>query len=718
MKKLVLLIITTILSFCVVAYGLEKPTHMAINQDIATRKIDEFALDTYLTNQLGFLKGIKEELNNKQIIGWLSEGGKTEDEPSGWILTIRGGGRSNNHFHNPLKPWNEAGLNDTVLGKRYTGQSQVLWAQNPNQDPGGQWSWHDARKYFYAGLTSTIKSSRDSALANTFRCLGQLMHLIQDASVPSHVRNDIHIFYHYEKWLENIRTSQKKENLGKFNNFIQDPIPFDSNILNRDPNGLAKIPIAKIVDTGQYNNDRNPNVTVTRAIGIAEYTNANFFSEDTIFSKAFPYPAPTSAQIVDNSIFDPRDKNKMTTRQYYLKKDQDGDTGYRLAVVTFMQDYIYEQIPEYIGPIRYSLDDVVYEDYAQKLLPRAVGYSAGLLKYFFRGELQVTSVPLLYKNGIHYLRVKIKNITPTQETMKNGHFILIYRYTPTGGKPDGSDDIFGQAWGSLDSPLAPCNELKYKEDEISIDFMIYPDLIPTKNYDSVKFTLVFKGTLGNEEKAVIGKSLTLGEIKFTEEWDNGLNGNHTWAHTSFNLFDQNPGNGSTANTIVGDTLIKDNIRYVRYKTARVNESFLDDHFNNGQFKDILPILITPNTYLEFKIDAMSINQIPPAPPGTTNHWQSLMLHFNHGLSLQMTQEGQGMFYTPKTATYTFGLGLIIVDNIYQLFQNAGITIPDGPLYLKDIGVVQQLFILDALSTVEHHQHMEIDSIRIIESKEQ
>lgn len=119
--------------------------------------------------------------------------------------------------------------------------------------------------------------------------------------------------------------------------------------------------------------------------------------------------------------------------------------------------------------------------------------------------------------------------------------------------------------------------------------MIYPDLIPTKNYDSVKFTLVFKGTLGNEEEAVIGKSLTLEEIKFTEEWDNGLNGNHTWAHTSFNLFDQNPDNGSTANTIIGDTLIKDNIRYVRYKTARVNESFLDDHFNNGQFKDILPI---------------------------------------------------------------------------------------------------------------------------------
>jgi hypothetical protein len=155
-----------------------------------------------------------------------------------------------------------------------------------------------------------------------------------------------------------------------------------------------------------------------------------------------------------------------------------------------------------------------------------------------------------------------------------------------------------------------------------------------------------------------------------------------------------------------------------YKTARVNDSFLSTRYNNGQFKGILPIKITPDTYIQFKIDEMSINQIPPAPQGYTNQYQGLWLHFNNGLVLQYTQEGQGIYYTPTTATYIFEPALIIVDNIYQLFKYADIPIPDGDMYLEEIGFVQQLFPLDAPSEVEHHQRMKIDSIRIIEGKQQ
>lgn len=114
---------------------------------------------------------------------------------------------------------------------------------------------------------------------------------------------------------------------------------------------------------------------------------------------------------------------------------------------------------------------------------------------------------------------------------------------------------------------------------------------------------------------VIGKSLSLGESKFSEEWDNGLIGNHAWGHTGYNLLGQNPDNGSTSNVLFEDILVKDNIRYAGQTTARVNQSLIDYYYNNGQFRDILPILITPDTYLQFDIDAMSINAIPPAPPG-------------------------------------------------------------------------------------------------------
>ena len=343
-----------------------------------------------------------------------------------------------------------------------------------------------------------------------------------------------------------------------------------------------------------------------------------------------------------------------------------------------------------------------------------MGYSAGLLQYFFRGELQVTSLPIFYKNGIYIMRVKIKNLTPTQETMKNGWFTLTYQYTPTRGAADGSEDKYGQT--SVCSSEQPCEELKY-QDEKSFDFIL-PELIPKETYDSVKFTLAFKGTLGNEEGAVIGKYFTPGEIKFNEEWDNGLTGNHTWAHLDFGTSQAYPGHGITSNTIQGDTLIKENIRYAGFKNPSANGSFVGiDPYYPG-YQDNLPVLITPNTSLQFKIDKMSINEIPPSPPRTTAHYQGLWLFFNNGLVLQLSQNGQFVYYNPTTAMRTFDLGLIFVDNIYKMFQDAGITIPAGDLYLEKIEFIQQLFELADPSTVVHRQHMEVDFIRIIEEKQQ
>lgn len=730
-KSISFILIASILLCISQSFSLEKETHEEINKIIANQTISEFSLNDYLINHLGFTDGVGEFLEGysgkfkkdkrQRTWEWISEGGRTEDEPDGLLRLVVNRGRSNNHFHNPLESWDRAGLDSpyiilfpTPITLHYTGESSVVWAQNPDQNPSGRWSWHDARNYFYGALTATSKAQKESQFANTFRCLGQLMHLIQDASVPLHVRNDIHIAYNYEKWLFDLQKSREDDDIKIYNRILsQNPIPFDKSILGLTSNPLAPIPIAKILDTDQYGGS-NPGITASTAIGIAEYTNANFFSEDTIFSNIFQYPSiTTSVQIADYAIADPRDSSRTIMRPYF-KKVADGElgyegSGYRLATAGLLRKYITTHIPWYRGLERNSLDEGVYEDYAKLLIPRAVGYSSGLLKYFFRGRLQVTAVPIFYKDEIVYLRAKIKNMTPN-ETLTDGAFTLTYSYRPTGAKSDGSEDIWGQ------TPLVSSGTLAYDGEEKVIDFWLpYP--IPKENYDSAKFTLAFKGKLGNEEGAVIGKALTLGEIKFAEEWDNGFTGSHNWAHTDFNLFDQNLGNGSTSNVIEGDTLVKDNIRFAGHQTARVNESFLDYGYNNGQFRDILPILITPDTYLQFKIDAMSINEIPAAPSGYTSHWQALILHFSNGLTLQYFQEGQGLYTGPETAYLTFPIGLIIVDNIYEVFKGSGITIPE-PLYLLSIDFLQQLFQLEQDSTVQHHQHMEVDSIRIIEGRPQ
>jgi hypothetical protein len=239
-------------------------------------------------------------------------------------------------------------------------------------------------------------------------------------------------------------------------------------------------------------------------------------------------------------------------------------------------------------------------------------------------------------------------------------------------------------------------------------------------YNSVKFTLVFRGTLANkdgtakEEGAVIGKYFTLGEIKFEEEWDKGLAGNHTWAHIDFGTAENYPGHGETSNTVEGDTLIKENIRYGGYRNASANGSFVGLNIIDPKYNDKLPILITPNTSLQFKIDNMTINQIPPAPPGTTNHYQGLWLMFNHGLVIQLSTD-QFISYTPQTAYWTFNLGVIFFRNIYKMFEEAGVAIEE-PLYLEWISFSQQLFELEEESPLVYRQRMEVDFIRIIEEK--
>jgi hypothetical protein len=92
-------------------------------------------------------------INN--INKWLREGGTAEDEPDA---------RSRNHFHDPNKPWDQAGLKGDLIG-----DSSVYWAQNPNQD----WSWNSAKDYYYQALAGADSLSREQSLSKTFRALGK-----------------------------------------------------------------------------------------------------------------------------------------------------------------------------------------------------------------------------------------------------------------------------------------------------------------------------------------------------------------------------------------------------------------------------------------------------------------------------------------------------------------------------------------------------------------
>jgi len=557
MKKIWMPIITGLLSFCFVAYGFEKPTHMAVNINIATKSINGFSLDSYLTNQLGLSKGVKEEFNGKQIMNWIGEGGKAEDEPEGLFKYLSNNARNNNHFHNPLADtWDKAGLDIDVsvlkslfpllfrlpypFPDHIKGQSSILWAHNKNQDPGGKWSWYDARDYFYKGLTLTDKTQRDSTMANCFRALGQLMHLIQDASVPAHVRGEFHFLtFHYEKWLEAMRSSNSEKDRQRFNDFIASPSFFDRSILDGSPNPLPFIsgfeltPIARIIDTDQYNGN-NPEVTVTRPVGIAEFTNANFFGEFIYppFAPKCSSPDLKSPNVEERvyDLQDPRDPKKTVTRKYYYRKIDEAGNGYRLATVGFLKDYITKYFPSYIGLLRPALDGGVYNDYAEKLIPRAVGYSAGLLQYFFRGNLYIGFLVPSVDQAIY----NVSNANDTGRDIDTVAFFI-----QNNSKLNDVIEPIGEGTISLTVSYidSRAGETVYQSagtgsvtnipdmgsENVLTALFTLAEPIPTQFAKELTYYLTFRGELGQEKDAVIGKVIKAPVLQYVSP-DQGIEG--------------------------------------------------------------------------------------------------------------------------------------------------------------------------------------------------
>jgi hypothetical protein len=190
-------IIVSAFLFCIAVSSdlsaLKEPTHKTINEYVVTGSIG-FDLNRYLKEQLGFSKGITEDIGPEhadlepekgyKVWMWIGAGGEWEDCRLA---------RSANHFHNPLKPLEEAGFSGAFdIPFLYPGESSVIWFLKPagGQHTGGHYSWNDVREYFYKALTSEEKTVREANFADTFRGLGQLMHLAEDMSVPVHTTHN------------------------------------------------------------------------------------------------------------------------------------------------------------------------------------------------------------------------------------------------------------------------------------------------------------------------------------------------------------------------------------------------------------------------------------------------------------------------------------------------------------------------------------------------
>ncbi len=473
MKKTVMIALT---SFLVLSGGgFVHPYSRATHMELSDRAVSFSILDEFLKTELDIAQGIEGEISGNRVTQWVIIGSHAEDDHI----------RPCNHFHNPLRNWDDAGLMIVpfpTLVCISINFSSVIWGQNPQAQPASfDSTWQKARETFFEGLKAQSQSVREKKISETLRTLGHLIHLVQDAAQPAHTRNDAHPF---EAPFEDFVHATLGSRL--FDEMAGTP-DFDPVILTLPTNPRAPIPIAHLID--RIDSDDPEAVPVATIFqGLAEYSNANFLSYDTVFEKfKFPQKDSLGPLFVDEPLFMSEEPPAGRLRLYNAKISEGEGVGHFVA-----RGANFKNLDELAGrdSLGYILDNRVFQDYASLLLPRAIGYSAGLIDYFFRGRMTVTVTETEVSSGfITKIAAKVADITPGEES-GTGQVIAAVLSE-------------GQV---LAVSLEQTVDLTNVEQELTFDFSQNPISADTED---LFLTVVYRGLLGLEADAVMVKGTLL-----------------------------------------------------------------------------------------------------------------------------------------------------------------------------------------------------------------
>ncbi len=516
--KIIIALIISLLSFGN-SYAFDNEVTHA---DITQKAVLNSNLKEYLRKNLNFPVALETQVadkNSLSIISWLQKGSTEEDSPAC---------RASNHFHNPLEGWDQSYMSDepfyiqswcgqTEYSSKY---SNVTWAtgllspdDSPKSRPSQDMGWDDARRYYSWALTSVTPYGRELYFSKTFKALGQVMHMLQDMAVPAHVRNDFrsHLDFVGFKW-DNPRTwfgSHFEEYIMKRPGLVLGA--------RVDYPSFQKPKLTDFWDTDVFKKN-GPPPTDYRTFGLAEYTNANFFSKSTIPNNnpgekhrfSFPNASDGSYQICED--YQP---NSMKKRKY-LSRKRKGEcppisearaADHFAAVSAINKGSVIKD--ENIPSLRLWMDGNVHNTYAQDLLPLAIGYSAKLIDYFFRGNIEITLpedglYSLTDNSGKGFERIKLlaRNVTPDDEEMPEGSIQLVVHYKlaqedPFQSKPVAvSEDFF-----YIVAPERKNLRSIPRDQGVLLEFDLTENPIPL-NATDIYLQLVYGGKLGMEADAV------------------------------------------------------------------------------------------------------------------------------------------------------------------------------------------------------------------------
>jgi hypothetical protein len=497
MAAVLCLVVSAAPSLISLAEALNQPTHKIVNREAALVS----GVDVILKEQLGIVNGLEEVLFGESALEWLALGGDHEDDGTRFDI-VTGRGRFFRHFHDPrTESWETAGLRFGLV--QYESSARWMQRTDQSQAAGGNWGWPRARDEFAKALSEREPGTRLRALADTFLALGHVMHLIVDASVPEHTRHDPHplegilrdvfgvrgYYGNYEYWVSDQHLAPGSISETAFVDvYLFCPVcpirPDPTIFADETGDPAAPLRVARLLDTNRYLGT-DPNVTLSGPIGIAEFANANFFSEDTVrFRLTRPnYPFPDPNRLVRAEVPTPVPAPAGSVTAYFGKALDDG-----LQVFPVLAECVFDGFV--LIPVRCT-EDEVWKQVATEMLPRALGHAAGVLDYFFRGRLDVSVQVFQIFDPVTFqltdeLGATVTVFNGSADEDMVGTFEVYY------DTPDGTRQPFG---------VSPTGTHTLRPGEgLNLNVAQLPP-----NMALTDWTVVFRGTLGREDGAVVGR---------------------------------------------------------------------------------------------------------------------------------------------------------------------------------------------------------------------
>jgi hypothetical protein len=457
--------------------------------------------------------------------------------------------------------------------------NSLVWSLRRGEGNGftgsNHYTWQDARDSLHQAITLPTTTQRSNAWGVTFQALGHIQHHLQDMASPQHVRNDPHCNatvcaaalqyrpsgyeYYFDQRFQIIRNLAASAST---------PIMFGL------PREFWNANTANDLTT------TNPTRAMNANEGIAAYTSTNFVSAGkdfrvsflptpggSVFQPAdglpFPRPAPSITNVPIANLFSAGANlervrvslcggNLANCKMRFVGTETEPSALASSLSATSQE--LLRPNGTYGGGGLFQQNFFTYTDAAIKLVPKAVEYSAGLIDYFFRGEMEVR-LPTEGVYGIidggdpasnckdacgfKRLKVRLKNVTApingVAQDFVGGTMTAVVKFS--------RNSCFQSDFSADPGPLYPFNPSCFLAGSEPIEEQVIADAIPspfnlasgsevalTLNFTNpipinawnIKLQFVYRGQLGQEEDGVAVHTHRFSSptpLRYTNEYD-------------------------------------------------------------------------------------------------------------------------------------------------------------------------------------------------------